>query len=1457
MDINWTDLRSLNGSQRIGFEELCCQLARHIEMPENSEFYRIGTPDGGVECYWQLPDGNEYGWQAKFFREPPKNTQWKQITKSIKRALDTHPNLKKMTICLPQDRADPRIPDKDYFMDKWNENVKKWKNLAVKKGITFEFEYWGESEIWDLLSQEEHRGRYYFWFNREIFTKNWFENHLKEVLANVGPRYSPDLDIGLPIVRIFDGLGHTSEFFKNIKDFYITLKKEYKNNQNSSLFSSQIINSNINKFREDTLRIIELMGEIEESNITEEYFKEIIQISSNCKEFIRKYIKRIRKLIFTIRERRNYKNTTHLNKILITSQKIFDVFDEVFNFFSDNIGKLALNSRLLLIGEAGVGKTHLFCDIAKSRLENNLYTILLLGEHFLNRNPWEQIISIIGLDCTRDIFLQALDSLAELMNSKFLILIDALNEGDGTVLWPSYLPGILEVLSNYEGIALGISIRKCYEKIIIPQTISEKLIRVEHEGFTDFNYRILTKFLNHYKIDEPTVPLLLPAFKNPLFLKIYCQGLQYSGLRTISTGHQGFTKIFNLFIDSIYARISSAKMLDSDPEINYIKIAIDKIVESMIEQEKFYLERSLASKIINEVIPGDRTYEKSLFRHMISEGILKESYFYQENGSGINIVQFSYERFTDFIIGSHLIEKHFDDENPKKSFEENTILGDILKNSFYNRDMGLIDSFSLLFPEKYNRELIEIIPEGEIYTYIVESFIQSLIWRDSNSIFDTTLKIINSIVLNDEYLYERLIKVLLMIGPIANNKLNAYFLQDYLKKLGLAERDKNWTFYLNNRPYLQGYIEELINWTWFFKNKNEMDDENVILLGIILTWFLCLTNLKLRDRSTKALISLFTPHINLLSYFISEFHDINDPYILERVFAVIYGCCLRSEDDDSIKLIAEDIYLKVFKERSPYPHLLFRDYAREIIELALSRKLLDDIDLDKIRPPYESDIQELLHPDTWRSSIIGKKSLDDYSSISFSIYHWDFGRYIIGTNSQSFPWVNRLLEEENQAINFLREDKFDLSLVQDWIFKRVLELGWNPSLFKDYDDLIKRHYSNYEFIERIGKKYQMIAYYEICAVISDNYKFINDKMYLDEVGSYSGPWQISHGRDIDPSCLIEYQEEDIYKKTDDLWWYPFIKNKWKLNMEHQEWLGEISDLPNYKDFIELINPNDKTKWLVLQSLFKWIEQKPKDEINEDNNTNKMIWTKVRSYLVRKDKFKEIIEELKDENFMNNWMPECHHPENIYLGEFYWAPSFLDKEIPYFGRFDWVYPRADISILILPTFDDYFHTSSGRDSSFVSLSINITMLHKWIVEKMNLDWKIAKKGFYNKNNELIAYDPSYNRDEPKSLIIKRKKLLKFLKSNDLEIIWIIYGNKHIMGISFEENKDIRYDINGFFWLDKDKNKVNGSFYLKNIIYDNLRKIMEQYLNKTKKNAIWRDRITKQFKKWYLKTTNKIL
>jgi hypothetical protein len=56
------------GGQREAFELFVCELAAADRPDPAAAFVRLDGAggDGGVECFWTLPDGSEHGWQAKF-----------------------------------------------------------------------------------------------------------------------------------------------------------------------------------------------------------------------------------------------------------------------------------------------------------------------------------------------------------------------------------------------------------------------------------------------------------------------------------------------------------------------------------------------------------------------------------------------------------------------------------------------------------------------------------------------------------------------------------------------------------------------------------------------------------------------------------------------------------------------------------------------------------------------------------------------------------------------------------------------------------------------------------------------------------------------------------------------------------------------------------------------------------------------------------------------------------------------------------------------------------------------------------------------------------------------------------------------------------------------------------------------------------------------------------------------
>lgn len=73
-----------------------------------------------------------------------------------------------------------------------------------------------------------------------------------------------------------------------------------------------------------------------------------------------------------------------------------------------------------------------------------------------------------------------------------------------------------------------LSIRSSYFDLVIPEGIknNDSVTIVTHYGFDDMEYDASKIFFKYYNIEQPTIPLLHPEFSNPLFLKLFCEGLK-------------------------------------------------------------------------------------------------------------------------------------------------------------------------------------------------------------------------------------------------------------------------------------------------------------------------------------------------------------------------------------------------------------------------------------------------------------------------------------------------------------------------------------------------------------------------------------------------------------------------------------------------------------------------------------------------------------------------------------------------------------------------------------------------------------------------------------------------------------------------------------------------------------------------------------------------------------------
>jgi len=199
MNIDWNNLRPISGKIENGFEEFVAQLAEKEEIPRKKQYIRNGTPDGGVENYWILEDDTEIAWQSKWFLSSLDSPQWQQIDDSVETMLKKHGKVTKYIIAIPRDLSDARVEKTMSERQKWGKHVEKWDQMAAEEGRTIVFELWGSSELIKRLQQSSNRGIVYFWFNKELFTDEWFSIKNKAAISNLGPRYTPEINIELEI----------------------------------------------------------------------------------------------------------------------------------------------------------------------------------------------------------------------------------------------------------------------------------------------------------------------------------------------------------------------------------------------------------------------------------------------------------------------------------------------------------------------------------------------------------------------------------------------------------------------------------------------------------------------------------------------------------------------------------------------------------------------------------------------------------------------------------------------------------------------------------------------------------------------------------------------------------------------------------------------------------------------------------------------------------------------------------------------------------------------------------------------------------------------------------------------------------------------------------------------------------------------------------------------------------
>ena len=950
---------------------------------------------------------------------------------------------------------------------------------------------------------------------------------------------------------------------------------------------------------------------------------------------------------------------------------------------------------------------------------------------------------------TFDEFLDALESKAYVNKSRIIILIDAINEGSGVKFWNKYLKGFINKVSNRNMLSFVFSIRDTFlnknnenelNKLQI-KSLNNLLTKIELTGFKD-DYDARIEYFKKYKIKFPNNYMLSPELNNPLFLNIFCETIKNLHLENDLDNMEGFSKIIELYIYSINQKLS--EKFSYHPHINLVSIVLNRLIE--FESENEYIGIEKANNIVMECL-GDYPFKHEFLNELINERIIKESIFLDKIHLSI-----TFQRFEDYVSTKYLLENtDFD------TFIKN--LNEIVESK---SNINILEMLSIYVPENYGIELYCLLNKHLKSEFdVMNSFIQSLKWR-KYSVDENVFEYINEYILKDYDMRPIFLETLISLSSIENHLFNSYRTHEMLKRLTLSERDGFWTIFLHDQNYENSEVNNLLNFA-FMENHEYYSDESLRLASIMITWFLSTTNRKLRDKSTYALVNLLKNKLYILKELLQLFEDVDDPYVLERLYAAAYGCVLNSRDYENLEDLSNYIYESIFNQELVYPHILIRDYARNIIEFSLNKDCIfnDEIVIvkEKITPPYSSEFPKIPSDEEIEKYKTGNNAVKrifssmcvEYDRDGKSLLYGYFGRY---TFQFYFTLWEKVLRENN--IHFI--DLMNIAL--DKIFK----LDYNEEIHGYFDEYVVGLYEHEEFTERIGEKYQWIALYELLAQVSDKFPTIYDDYISNEKDiPYQGPWQDSI-RNIDPTITCN-------KNLPKLNW-DFEEKYSQKNFLKDCWMDNIQDLPDFSKIIESNIKMGKTllSGLILEGYLTWIKHRGFGQ----EDPKKEIWCQIRSYIVKNNEFNNIVPFLKHKNFDGRWMPESHENYELFNKEFYRSIAF-----DYFYDNGW---NETYELNLNNNKYDVNVTTSKYSGSERSELINKNYLkiNKTLFESLNLRYGEENSFLYDENNNLVGFDISeFNNIHNTAFIFDKGILLHYLKENNLNIFFTVLGEKMII------------------------------------------------------------------------------
>lgn len=1164
------------------------------------------------------------------------------------------------------------------------------------------------------------------------FTSQLLYNNNQTSIISLGERYSPEINIATIGNEPFEALFQTRTFQIKLTSLY---------------------NEIINQF-----------DKYKGSNSSEQKWEEIAQIETSEIVSIDLIEKNVAKVAtFFIKNSDIRKELTDIQRHYFYNTK--RALSDFEDFVAETKMKLWNHPFLIVTGDAAIGKSHLLAGNVEKMEQLGHPIIFTLGQKFLpTKDPLQQIVENFGYTISVEEFLYQFDMFSEKRGKRGCIIIDALNETGLNRFWKTQLQSMISKIKKYKNIGIVFSIRSTYVKSILPENFTEQndFQIYNHDGITTAEDHEIEKFERYFGLGRGELLKIYPEFSSPLFLKLAAIS---SLMPNSSKKKLTWENLIAQYIKHIEKEISTEHRLNYDGK--YLQSVIEYISHEMLNTHSNFLNYREAKSEIARKLDYDITTSRQYLDELIKENLFSKFTSFD----GEEKIHFTYEKIRDFFIASDIISKF--DRNAETF---GTVIQDLL---LANNEYGVVEILFFMLPNSKNAEITDFIEDKDDFNDLERAFIESVPWRTASLNSESIKDVLKNIFNNDSLMMEFLNKqFLLAIDP--ESPFNSERLSEFLLPLPNDLRDYVWTTRISNRYY--SFAAQFISRIKRNYTTHSCSQLNLALKQLI--WLLSSVNGAVRDNATKVISLILIRKPELIKDFLKSFKDISDLYIKERLYATVFGVIVKIKDYQVIESTAEFIYETIFHQDEVVPNVLLRDYARQSIEFALSKGLCEHIDQKLIAPPYKSRWYDFQFTNDDVDSYVKK-----YESIGSdegnSVYrirssmtteygrgtgaYGDFGRYIFG--SRVSPWSNQFNDQ-------------DLSNIA---FKRIFEIGFSPELHAYFDNTQASNYDRHNHsIERIGKKYQWIAYYEVLAKLADNFQIYEEKVFYDtEYQVYqeqyydrlmssltSFDWESDDGEEGAQNVTEEMNAEDhiieIKKVNQRYFQGPFEDYMKNIDPTYNTELPDSrGKLLSYSQPPSLTEPNV----FNVDKEFIECEYNGKKYINlyfRYNNEEDLRELKSSSSVVGVAFFsKESVKDKIIEDNIKNYRQGVSAPSNvnIFLHELYWSPAY--------DYFENLYDDEDGE---LKEYAVYEYLWESNDDFSLDDGVSIYIPSKNLVDYFSLT-SINDGVWKDDNDEIVAFDGIVYGYEH-SLWFDQVKLTEYMNKTKRQLFWRSWGSESI-------------------------------------------------------------------------------